>query len=1124
MERSDLSIFRSHTKNLCGKTCSSLSSLIAARDLKRNLTPTIFVWGSVARLVVAVAIVCLSAISTFADITGDIQGTVLDATGASIAQAKITIENLSTGAIRTLVASQEGEFSSPQMDIGSYQVTVEKDGFKSFTQTVIVRSGERTRIEARMQIGNVAESVEVGASALPTLDVTTAQVSDSLNAEEVLALPNQARDPVVYATLSPGTVPVSVNNPFLGIGSFNSNGSRGRSNNITLDGVTATDVSVSGESGAAFVQDSVAEVKIITNNFDAEFGRNSGSQVQILTKSGSNSYHGSAYDYFQNSGLGDARGYFTPAGAPVPKIVQNQGGVTFGAPIVKNHTFFYGSWEVDRTAGAGQSVVANVLTPAQAAGIKDPASLAIFKADGAFTSPTGSLTEASANTLRGDTWTVRVDQVLRGGKDTLFVKYGQSPLVTVNPGLTFVGTNLPGFGASNTQEPRDITIGYTSVLTPNLVNSFHFGFGRANPNFPVNSPFTPGPQIVFGDGTSSFGESQVIPQGRTQNTFQYADTVSWTRGRHTIKFGADLNRYQAPSTFPAEALGVLAYANVAAFQAGTPTEWQQLLGPTGRHNFALDAFGFIQDDFRVTKTLTLNLGFRWESSGGVSEGSNLLSNLDPNNHTAIGALGVGALGGVDLGGTAFNRNYNPAPRLGFAWNPGSGKFVFRGGYGIAYDFIYQNPITNLRFAPPFTSTITLLGASAFTGGNTVANLLAGTAPAQTAALAGLGTFSPNVADFGNFNPVAQNLKNPRNQQWDFGVEFQAPHDLVLKVTYVGSHSDRLQVSEPINLVNPAKIPAAPTSLADQTARQQGFINAALSETANTITPNGLNTLIDQRFDNVTQVQSIGTSSYNSLQVEGIRRFKNGLTFDANYTWAHSIDDISDALQVLVNDSSAPLDASKPISFQRANSEFDIRNRVVLSYTYEVPFAKGFHGWKKYVLDGWSQSGIFSAQSGLPATILAAPVTLCSSGGPLATCPAANQVSINDLLLNGTNNGGQTPNTVVNGNATLLHPVPFSTSFTEPSSFPVSEPLLEHNGTSGRNQLRLAGFTDFDTAFSKEFKFTESKSFQLRWEAFNVLNHPNFAGYINTFGSNQFNTYTSTANNPRQFQLSGRFIF
>jgi Carboxypeptidase regulatory-like domain len=1079
---------------------------------------------SAARIIVTLAVVCLLAISAFADITGDIQGTVLDDAGAGVAQAKITLKNLSTGTIRTLVASDAGEFSSYQMDIGSYQLTIEKDGFRTFTQTVVVRSGERTRVEAKMQIGNVSETVSVEASAIPTLDVSSAQLSDSLNAEEVLALPNLARDPVIYATLSPGTVPVSVNNPFLGAGSFNSNGSRGRSNNITLDGVTATDVSVTGESGAAFVQDSIAEVKVITNNFDAEFGRNSGSQVQLVTKSGSNSYHGSAYEYFQNSGLGDARGYFTPAGGAVPKLVQNQGGVTFGAPIIKDHTFFYGTWEVDRTAGAGQTVIANVLTPAQAAGITDPTSRAIFKSDGSPTSATGSLPESSANTSHGDTWTLRVDQILRGGKDTLFVKYGQAPATTVSPGLTFIFTNLPGFGASVTAEPRDLTVGYTSVLTSNLVNSFHFGFGRANPNFPVNSPFANGPEIFFGDGTSSFGTAFILPQGRVQNTFQYLDVVSWTKGKHTFKFGGELDRYQAPSFFDDNTFGSLAYANIAAFQSGTPTSWTQILGPTGRHNFSLDAFGFVQDDFRVTKSLTLNLGFRFETSGGVSEGKNLLSNLDPNNHTPIGALGVGALGGVDLGGTAFHRTYNPAPRLGFAWNALGSKLVVRGGYGIAYDFIYLNPITNLRFAPPFTSAITI-GASSFNNGNTVANLLAGNAPAQMAALAGLGTFSPTVSDFGGFAPVDQNLKNPRNQQWDLGVEYQLPHDLVLKVTYVGSHSDRLQVSEPINLVNPANIPAAPTSLADQTARQVQFINAAESEVGgNPITPTGLNNLIDQRFDNVTQVQSTGTSSYNSLQVEGIRRFKNGLTFDANYTWAHSIDDVSDALNVLINDSAVPLDASKPINFQRANSEFDIRNRFVLSYTYEIPFAKGFHGWKKYLLDGWSQSGIFSTQSGLPVSLFAAPITLCSSGGPLSSCPAANQVSINDLLLNGTNNGGNVPNTLVNGNANLLHPVPFFSAYTVPGTLPVSEPLLEQNGTSGRNQLRLDGLTDFDAVFSKSFHFTESKYFQLRWEAFNVLNHPNFAGYINTLGSSQFNTYTSTSTNPRTFQLSGRFVF
>jgi len=1044
-----------------------------------------------------------------ADLTGDLQGTVTDATGAGVSNAKVTLKSLRTGAARVLTTSATGEFSAPQLEVGDYSVTVEKDGFKSLTQNATVRSGEKTRIDPKLEIGNVTEIVKVESGALPTLDVATAQVSDSINAQEALALPNQARDPVVFATLSPGTVPVSKDNPFLGAGSFNSNGSRGRANNITLDGVTATDIATTGEGGGLVLsQDAVQEIKVITNNFDAEFGRNSGSQVQILSKGGTNEYHGSAYWYYQNNDLGNARDYFvardpvTGKPGPVTPINQNQGGVTFGAPIYKNHTFFFGTWEVDRTRGAGSSTVANVITTAQAAGITDPTDLAIFKSDGSPSSASGTLAGSSANSLNADLWTLRVDQLLRGGKDTLSVKYGQNPVKQISPGLTFVLTNLPNFGASVTSKAQTITLGYTSVLTNSIVNQLRFGFGRSNPNFPANSPFPLGPTISIA-GLDNFGETFIVPQGRTQNTFQYLDTVSWVKGRHTFKVGADINRYQSPNTFDLLGRGLIIFGSVADFQQGTPTFYTQNVGNFTRHDFALDAFWFVQDDYRITETLTLNLGFRLESSGGVSEGQNLLSNLDPNNKTPIGAIGTGPLGGIDIGGSAFHRNWNPGPRLGFAWNPNHGKFVFRGGYGIAYDFIYQNPITNVQFGAPFINSVNV---GNFSGGNTLAALVAGTAPAQASAIAALGKFDPNQVDFGSISPVDQNLKNPRNQQWDGSVEFQAPHDLVLKATYVGTRNDHLQVSVPINLVAPANRPAPATSLADQNARMAQFVGAFQNETGGTFGP--ANNLIDPRFDSVTQVQSIATSSYNALEFEAIRRFRNGLSFNANYTWAHSLDDVSDALGVLVNDSANLLDAAKPLSFNRANSQFDIRNRFVLSYNYEIPFTKHFHGTLKYLLDGWSQSGIFSAQSGLPATVYAAPI-----------------FGITDTLVNGTSSPASgTVTTTLNGDATKLHPVPNLNSPAPQANLPVSQPLLGNDGTSGRNHLRLAGLTDFDVAFSKLFKFTESKTFQLRWETFNALNHPNFSGYNNNFASGAFNTYNSTATNMRQMQVSAKFHF
>jgi hypothetical protein len=1075
---------------------------------------------SVPRFLAAIFLSWLLAIPAFADLTGDVQGTVTDASGARVADAKVTIKNIGTGATRTVTTGSGGEFSIPQLEIGAHLVTVEKDGFKAFAQQVMVRSGEKTRVDAVMQLGNVAESVTVESSATPTLDLATAQVSDSISEQVALALPNQARDPVVYATLSPGTVPVTKDNPFLGVGSFSSNGSRGRANNITLDGVTGTDISTTGEGGGlVLVQDAVSEVKVITNNFDAEFGRNSGSQVQILTKSGTNDYHGSAFWYYQNNDLGNARDFFDQTGRPAP-INQNQGGGTFGAPIYKDHTFFYGSGEVDRTRGAGSTATATVLTPTQAAAITDPTTLALFKANGSPTSATGKLSNSSPNLLNADIWTLRIDQLLRGGKDTLSVKYGQNPLQTINAGDTFIGTNLAGFGASNTSTARTLTFAYTSVLRSNLTNQFRFAFGRSNPDFPISSPFAPGPQIDI-SGFDNFGTSDILPQGRTQNTFQYLDTVSWVKGRHTFKVGADFNRYQSPSTSDFFTRGQISFASLADFQAGNPSGYFQQVGNFTRHNFALDAFMFAQDDFRLTDTLTLNLGFRLESSGGVSEGANLISNLDPNNHTPIGVLGTGPLGGIDVGGDAFHRNWNPAPRLGFAWNPRHGKMVVRGGYGIAYDFIYQNPISNVQFSAPFINSVSISGGH-FTGGNTLAALVAGTAPAQQQAIGALGKFDPAQTDFGALSPVDQNLKNPRNQQWDAGVEYQLTSDTVVKVTYVGARSDHLQVSVPTNLVAPQNRPAPATSLADQNARQTQFAAVFGNEIGGAFGPQ--NNLIDPRFDNVTQVQSTGTSSYNSLQLEGIRRFKNGLTFNANYTWAHSLDDVSDALNVLVNDSANLLDATKPLSFQRSNSQFDIRNRFVLSYNYEIPFAKGFHGWKKYVLDGWSQSGIFTAQSGLPATVYAAPINVCSvTPDPMTGCPKGDGVGITDTLLNGTANPANgVVTTPLNGNASLLHPVPQGSP--QMGTLSVSEPLIGQNGTSGRNNLRLAGLTDLDVAFGKQFKVMEGKTFQLRWEIFNTLNHPNFSGYVNQFSSANFNTYTTTATNMRQMQLSARFIF
>lgn len=1049
------------------------------------------------QILVGLLFACLCSLPVFAALTGDISGTVTDPNGAVIANATVKVKNVSTGAIRTVTTSDVGQFSVPQLELGTYEIVVEKSGFKSFSTKAIVRSGENTRLNSQLEIGTADQVVTVEAL-VATLDVATAQVSSSLDSTQVVTLPNQARDPVAFATLSPGIVPVSADNSsFLGTGSFNSNGSRGRANNITVDNIISSDLSTTGEAGTGtFVIDGVQEFKLITNNFDAEFGRNSGSQVQVLTKSGSNQIHGTAYIYHQNVFF-NARDFFAEPHGVTP-FVQNQGGFAAGGPIYKNHTFIFGHWELDKTRGGGGTATARVLTPAQVAGITDPTSLTLFNQYGAPSSATGLISNSAPNQDNGHSWSIRVDQLLRDGRDTIFARYGENPDVAVSPGLTFVQTNIPGFGAQVSSNARTFSGGYTISISPNIINQFRVGFGRSNPNFVANTPFPLGPFINI-SGKSGFGLSQIIPQGRTQNTFQYGDTVSWVKGRHTWKFGGDILRYQSPSVFDSQVRGVLTFGSVAAFQAGTPSSWVQNVGDSHRHNFSLDHFWFVQDDYRLKDTLTLNLGFRIESSGGVSEGNNLLSNLNPTNTTPIGLFGTGALGGVDLGGTAFHRNWNPAPRVGFAWNPNRGKLVVRGGYGIAYDYIFLNPITNLRFSAPFLPSLTV---QSFTGGNTYAALVAGTAPAQQAirAAAAAGQFLPTQANFGNLSPVDQNLDNPRNQQADLGIEYEVMKDLVLKTTLINTRNDHLQTSVPLNLVAPGNRPAPATSAADQAARLAQFQAAFIAETGNA-SGSIINSRLDPRFNSVTQVQSIGKSSFNSVQFEAIKKFGHGLSFDANYTWGHSIDDTSDVLGVLVNDVATALDPTKPIEANRANSAFDIRQRFVLSYVYEVPFAKNFSGITKRILDGWSLGGIFSTQTGEPITILAGSVA-----------------GITDNLLTGNSR------VAADGDATKIVPNAFATM----TNLPVSQPLLGNDGTSGRNHLRLAGITNFDTSLTKSVKVLEGKSLLLRWEVFNALNHPNLSGFINTLTSDPvaagFGTYTSTATNMRQMQVSAKFQF
>ena len=516
----------------------------------------------------------------------------------------------------------------------------------------------------------------------------------------------------------------------------------------------------------------------------------------------------------------------------------------------------------------------------------------------------------------------------------------------------------------------------------------------------------------------------------------------------------------------------------------------------------------------MSRTFTLSYGLRLESSGGVSEVNGLLSNLDLGRFAPIGGGGTGALGTPDLGGQAFGRNNNWAPRLGMAWNPHSGNWVVRGGYGWAYDYLFLNPISNLLFSAPYVFGIDINGAT-ISGANSYVNLAAGTGQIQLSAKAGAAsqTFPANFTNFGSISPVQQNLKNPRSAQWTLMTERKVGKTLTFKASYIGVQTKFLQVSVPINLIPQQDRPAPATSLADETARLAQFMGVFSAENG-TLTGSTPNNRLDPRFNTVMQVQSIGDSIYHAFQFEAVKQYGNGLTLRGSYTWGHSIDDVSDALGVLVNDDPNVQDP-RNVSANRGNSEFDIRHRVTLSHVYDIPFAKKFTGIRGKALDGWSFSGVFTFQTGLPATLF-----------------AGSRLGISDNALLG---GGLVR---VNGDPTQLHPAPagsaaaaviaaenpISSSTLLATVGTVTQPLLGNFGNSPRNALRLADLTDFDWSFYKTTRVTEQLALQFRGEIYNVFNHAIFGVLNNIRTSPAFGTYTTPATDQRKMQIALKVIF
>ncbi|MFN9456076.1 MAG: TonB-dependent receptor plug domain-containing protein, partial [Acidobacteriota bacterium] len=802
----------------------------------------------------------------------------------------------------------------------------------------------------------------------------SAQMQTSVESKAVTQLPLQG-GALALAGTAPGVTPVSVRNPFLGLGSYNANGGRGRANNITIDNANASDVSTTGGTGIGTVPlDGIKEVSLISNNFSAEYGRNGSSQYQILTKSGTNEFHGRLFEFFRNDKL-NARDYFDRTGR-APTLRDNQWGAAIGGRIIRDKLFYFGTYEQQKIRGAGGTRVAVVPNNAQVAGITNPAARALWQATQGVASDSGTVSNPAPLGTNSIAYSGKIDYNMTS-KDTIWGRYAYQDVESRSPGLTFISSNLPVNGASSTNKPQSITLSYTRVFSPTLVLNQLGGFLRSNPNFTPLANITAA-SVSFQNGLAELGSWSGLPQGRTQNVYNSLTTVTKTSGSHTFKGGYNFERIQANSVFDSNTRGSFTFASFEQFQIGNPVIYSQRFGGSIRGNRVSNQGAFFQDDWRVRRNLTLNLGVRVEIAGGVSEVNKLLSNLNLDRQAALGGAGTGALGTIEVTPSAFNTNYNWAPRFGFTWSPGdSGKWSVRGGYGWAYDFIFLNPITNLRFAPPFMYNFS---TTDFTGANSLANLVAGTSPFQQTGRATVGNFGTTVRNFGGISPVDYAMQNPQTQQWSLNIERQLGNGFIGRIGYVGTKSNFLQRSRPINTVRPGLVVPA-TSIADENARINDYraINAGLNAP-----PTGTTNRIDPRFTGVTIAESSANSNYHSFQAYAARTFRSGFGFTAAYTWSKSIDDVSDVLNVIATDTPSQ---QNPFNNRdnRAVSGFDVPHRVVFTHSYDLPKFANTNRFVRTLIGGWNLSGIFQMQSGNPINLLsgarlALPDPLLLGGG------------------------------------------------------------------------------------------------------------------------------------------------
>jgi carboxypeptidase family protein/TonB-dependent receptor-like protein len=1037
---------------------------------------------------------------------GSVRGTVTDPNHAVIPGAKIGLMNNDTHENRVATSNANGEYAITSLPAGNYHLTVQAAGFERFPQRLELRVNQELRADMIMEVARVSD-IAVDATILPPneLKKDSPSLGTVIENRQIQGLPLDGRNFFELGLLVPGAVPAapgsagSVRGDF----SFSVNGAREDSNNFLLDGVYNVDPKLNTY-GVRPPVDAIREFEMLTSSYDAAFGRNPGAQVNVVLKSGSNDFHGSVFEFYRNGAL-DARNFFAPAGEPKPKYLRNQFGGSIGGPIKRDRTFFFSDYEGTRSR-EGITRVTNVPTALERAGnfsqslfgipvdpftglpfpggVIDPLrihpvgrTLAALYPLPNRNVPFQNFVSSPTQRDRNDSFDARLDHRLTERAELTFrYSFGDRNLFEPFTGPSF--SLVPGFGDTVKRRSQNAMAGLTYVFTPNLVNETRVALSRVassvtqeasrlNPDvgLPVISPNPrdAGLSFITVTGFSPLGDEGNNPQNSVTNVYQILDSANYVRGKHLIKFGADLRFGQQNAFRDVESRGRLQFSPFAQISGNALADLLlgfPLLTSVARvdnpQHLRTQSYNFyVNDSFRISSRLTLTAGLRYEYNTPPVDTADRANVYDVATRTLVR---VGTNGVTRSGFTPDKNNF--APRVGFAWTLGEDqKTVVRAGYGVYYDQSPFAPGEALYFNSPFfdNNIFFSLPGLPLTLSNPFPSFFP--FPLPDSALA-----------------IQRDLRTAYMQHWNLNVQRELPGNSILEIAYVGSKGTKLLTARDINQPQPSALPPG-----------LPFVPR----------PN-------PQFDDIDLLESRANSSYNSLQARFQQRLSNGLAALVSYTWSKSIDDASNFFSS-AGDPNFPQNSYDARS-ERGRSNFDVRHRLSASYSYDLPFGKGRRylsdsGFASTILSGWQTFGIVTLQTGRPFTVaLLSEIDNSGTGRSILGFGANDRPNI----VGNPNLGQRSPGQWFNQSA---------------FAFPARGTF----GNAGRNILEGPGYQSVNASLVKNTSLSERLDLQLRAEVFNLFNHPNFNLPDNFLGSPTFGQITS-ARDPRHLQFGVKLLF